>query len=124
MDLQSRIDHARHPCGANFRIYSEPPVPTPDLERVRTPPSVQDVGQALMKAGCPERWVTERWVQGFHRDGYTIHAQRSAGGWLLTGGPHNLLNYGAPDADALERFPDVLASIQEHARYLDRRATR
>jgi hypothetical protein len=119
-DLKFYIDHARHPCGPTMRIYREGEAP--DLERVRDePPSAQAVSSALFHAGCTAAVMhTENVLVARHEDGSTIKAQRSPGGWLLTGGPMDLLNYGVPDASALERFPNVLASIQEHARTLRR----
>jgi hypothetical protein len=118
-DLQFYIDHARHPCGPNFRIYTEPSMPAPDLEVKREPPpSSHEVRLALLHVGCVSVGRTARGIAGCHPNGYLINATESPGGWLLTGGPYELLNYGVPDSAALERFPEVLASINEHARTL------
>jgi hypothetical protein len=118
MSVQSYIREQCHPF-AHLRIFREEDAP--DLERVRKPPpSAQEISAALIRAGCESAIIwTERGVVGYHKEG-DILAQGSPGGWLLTGGPRNLLNYGVPDASALERFPDVLASIQAHARTLNR----
>jgi hypothetical protein len=115
-DLKFYIDHARTPFGPTMRIFKEGEAP--DLEPVREePPSAQEVSAALIQSGCTSALAwTENVIVGHHEDGSTIKASRAPGGWLLTGGPRDLLNYGVPDAAALERFPSVLASVQEHAR--------
>lgn len=119
-DLRFYIDHARHPCGPNFRIYTQSEMPAPDLEVKREPPpSASDLRIVLHSVGCEVVGRTSQGLYAAHRDGYSIHALRTPGGFLLTGGPHELLNYGVPDAAALERFPGVLASIEEHARTIN-----
>lgn len=119
MSVQSYIREQCHPL-AHLRIFRED---VPDLEPVRVPPpSAQDVSAALIRAGCESAIVwTERAVVGYHKAG-DVMAQGTASGWLLTGGPLDLLSYGAPDASALERFPDVLASVVAHARHLATKA--
>jgi hypothetical protein len=122
MDLHTRVEHARHPFGPTMRIYTEPTGEAPDLERVREePPFLEAISSLLFSAGCVSVAVkhSTHTLTGHHKAG-DILAQRSPSGWLLTGGPYNLLNYGVPDIAALERFPSVLASIQEHARTLRR----
>jgi len=99
-----------------------PRTKVPDLERTHEPPpSRQEVSAALLRCGCNSAiaW-TEDVIVGVHEDGSRIKAERTRNGWLLTGGPLALLNYGVPGISALERFPSVLASIQEHARLLNR----
>jgi hypothetical protein len=123
MDLQSRIEHTRHPFGSTMRIFdSSEGVPHLEPE-AQEPPSQQEVFACLFRVGCisvaqPKQGV----IHARHSEGYTIKAHRSPGGWLLTGGPMDLLNYGVPSKDALERFPDTLASVQAHAESVRSRA--
>lgn len=118
-DLQFYLDRARHPFGTTFYIYAQPMPTAPDLEVHReSPPSIREVRLVLLSVGCSVVGKTSTGLCGTHTEGYSILAQGTPGGWLLTGGPHDLLNYGVPDASALERFPDVFASVQGHARTL------
>lgn len=118
----NRADLIRHLFGPAFRLYS-PPCETPEVESTVIPTG-QEVAAALFKAGCfcVVTW-NENSVTGRCAGGEAIAAARSHAGWLLTGGPLNLLSYGARDTDALGRFPGVLASVRAHVASLDRMRT-
>jgi hypothetical protein len=113
----NRIALIRHLFGPAFRLYAQPEGASE--EPPAKTPTGQEVAAALFKAGCSAvvTWgdtsITARCP-----DGSVIAASCSHAGWLITGGPLNLLSYGVRDAEALERFPDVLASVRAHAHSL------
>lgn len=114
----NRSDLIRHLFGPAFRLYA-PPVEQTEEATVRTIPTGQEVAATLFKAGCSAvvAW-SDTSITARCPDGSVIAASRSHAGWLITGGPLNLLSYGVRDSETLERFPAVLASVRAHARTL------
>lgn len=114
----NRSDLIRHLFGPAFRLYA-PPLEEIEEATAGTIPTGQEVAATLFKAECSAvvAWndisITARCP-----DGSVIAAARSHAGWLITGGPLNLLSYGVRDAETLGRFPAVMASVRAHARTL------